>query len=209
MKQTPKNLQSPISQSLLRPDLLAIAELVAAKSMVLDLGCGDGDLLACLVADKGVTGRGIELNEASVLTCVRKGLSVRQGKLEEGMADYPDGWFDTVVLSQTLPFLNDPSEIIHEMLRIGKQAIVSFPNFGYWRNRVGLLVGGKMPALPELNTHWSDAPRWQGFTIVDFEGLCKNAGIHITQQIYLVNGRRLRTTVAPNLRATTAIFTLT
>ena len=119
---------------MLRSDLKVIAELVPKQAKVLDLGCGDGALLDYLVREKDVRGSGIELSEAGVMTCMKRGLSVRQGKIEEGLADYPDQSLDAVVLSQTLPFLSHPAEILHEMLRVGERAIVSFPNWAYWES---------------------------------------------------------------------------
>ncbi len=193
----------------LRPDLLEIARLTPANKAVLDLGCGDGDLLAFLATQKGTQGRGIELSEAGALACVRRGLSVRQGKLEEGLADYPDDVFDTVILSQTLPFLDDPLHILQEMLRVGRQAIVSFPNFGYWRNRWGLLWRGRMPAIPDLNNRWHETPRWQGFTINDFRALCRQSAIHTIQEIHLADNKTWSSNLTANFRATTAIFALT
>jgi methionine biosynthesis protein MetW len=125
-----------------RADLLAIADLIEPGERVLDLGCGDGALLGFLKDRYGITGRGIELREAQVLACVRRGISVRQGNLHEGLGDYPDGSFDTVILSQTIPYLNDPAFIIWEMLRVGQRAIISLPNWGYWRCRLSLLFTG-------------------------------------------------------------------
>src|SRR5690606_18498803 len=116
-----------------------IADLVPPQSKVLDLGCGDGALLQYLAHQKQIKGRGIELSETGVLECVRRGLSVRQGNLIEGLADYPDHSFDYVILSQTLPYLSGPAMILQEMLRVGDHAIVSFPNWGYWRCRLHLL----------------------------------------------------------------------
>ncbi|MCW5860391.1 MAG: methyltransferase domain-containing protein, partial [Caldilineales bacterium] len=142
------DLRSPISA--LRPDLAALADLVSAGARVLDLGCGNGALLEHLARSQGVKARGIELDEANVLACVRRGLSVRQGHLEEGLADYPDHSFDDVVLAQTLPFLDDPGFILQEMLRVGRRALVSFPNWGYWRCRLHLLTTGRMPQAPDL-----------------------------------------------------------
>jgi len=193
----------------LRPDLRIVADFVPAGAKVLDLGCGDGLLLEYLVHHKGVAGRGIELSEAGVLACVRRGLSVRQGDLQEGLADYPDGSFDCVVLSQTLPFLDDPGMIIRETLRVGSQAIVSFPNWGHWRCRLKLLFTGRIPLASDLPQRWDEKPRWQAFTITDFAQFCRRAGIDITRQAYLAGGRRVHhITRFTNLLSTTAVFML-
>lgn len=192
----------------LRPDLQAIADLVPAGVKALDLGCGDGSLLDVLARTKQAKVRGIELSEAGVLACVRRGLSVRQGDLEEGLADYPAQSFDVVILSQTLPFLDDPATILQEMLRVGRRAIVSFPNWGYWRCRLELLFTGRIPQAPDLPQRWHDVPRWQAFSITDFAHLCPQIGIRITQELYLSRGRRIKIIKVKNLLATTAIFGL-
>ncbi|OUC07012.1 methionine biosynthesis protein [Litorilinea aerophila] len=196
------------AETRLRPDLEVIASLVPPRSRVLDLGCGDGELLAYLVRQKEVRGRGIELSEEGVLACVRRGLSVRQGNLQEGLADYPDASFDYVILSQTLPFLDNPSMILQEMLRVGSHAIVSFPNWGYWRCRLHLLLTGCMPQAPDLPQKWYEVPRWQAFTITDFARFCRQIGIRITTQAYLARGRRIHVRKYKNLLATTAVFIL-
>ncbi len=198
--------QSPLSN--IRPDLQAIADMIPPKSRVLDLGCGDGELLAYLVVNRQVKGRGIELGEENVLACVGKGLSVRQGNLNEGLADYPNGSFDYVILSQTLPFLNDPAKIIQEALRVGQNAIVSFPNWGYWRCRLELLLSGRMPRPADLPRYWYIAPRMQAFTVSDFADYCHQLGVKIDQQIYLNHGRRIGEVQFKNLLSTTAVFTL-
>lgn len=198
----------PGSQASLRPDLQVIAGLIPPVATVLDLGCGDGALLAHLVAHKQVKGRGIELDEANILTCVRRGLSVRQGNLEEGLADYPDNSFDYVVLSQTLPFLDDPAMILGEMLRVGRQGVVSFPNWGYWRCRLELLLTGRVPKAPDLPQEWYQVPRWQAFSITDFAHFCQGLGIRIRQQAYLAGERRIHVRKIKNLLATTAVFVL-
>lgn len=192
----------------LRPDLQAIAEFIPDAVRVLDLGCGDGALLAFLVQRKGVKGRGIELSEAGVLACVRRGLSVRQGDLSEGLRDYPDRSFDYVVLSQTLPFVDDPALTLAEMLRVSQRAVVSFPNWGYWRCRLELLATGRMPLAPDLPQPWHAAPRWQAFTITDFAEFCRRNGIAITRQAYLAHGRRASIFKFTNLMATTGVFLL-
>ena len=190
----------------LRPDLLAVAGLVPDGVTALDLGCGDGALLDYLRREKGARGRGIELSEAGVLACVRRGLSVRQGNLEEGMADYPDGSFDCVILAQTLQYLDDPTWVLGEMLRVGRRAIVSFPNWGYWRCRVELLARGRIPAAPDLPQPWYDTPRRQALTAADFADFCRRQGMAVGQAIYLAGARRVG--VWPNLRAKTAVFAL-
>ncbi len=192
----------------LRADLQAIVELISANEKVLDLGCGDGSLLRYLQDIYHIKGRGIELSEVGVLTCVRKGLSVRQGNLHEGLGDYPDQSFDTVILSQTLPYLNDPTFIITEMLRVGKRAIVSFPNWGYWRCRLSFLLTGRIPMATDLPQSWDTSPRARPTTIRDFGDFCEKHGFHINTEIYLQGSRRIPVRRDKSLRSTTAIFEL-
>lgn len=190
----------------LRPDLRVVADNIPAGSSALDLGCGDGALLEYLKLEKGVVGRGIERSEAGVLACVRRGLSVRQGNLQEGLADYPDKSFEVVILSQTLQYLNDPLMILDEMLRVGRLAVVSFPNMGYWRCRLHLLLTGRIPQAPDYPQSWHEAPRRQHFTTADFAGFCRARGIAVRQAVYL-SGRR-EAARWPNLTARTAVFAL-
>lgn len=192
----------------LRPDLQIIANFIPAGSRVLDLGCGDGELLDYLVHEKEAKGRGIELSEAGMLACVRRGLSVRQGNLQEGLGDYPDRSFDYVVLSQTLPFLDDPEMILREMLRVGVRAVVSFPNWGHWRCRLSLLLTGRIPRAVDLPQAWHEKPRWQAFTVTDFAHFCQRSGIAITGEAYLNRGRRIDIIKVKNLLSTTAVFVL-
>lgn len=196
------------SDRAVRPDLQAIANLVAEESLVLDLGCDDGTLLAYLEARMRVRGRGIELHEANVMECVRRGLSVRQGNLNEGLADYPDQSMDYVVLSQTLHYLNHPKHILDEMLRVGRKAIISLPNWGHWRARLTLLTTGHMPEGPILPEPWHAERRWQAVTLTDFRQLCRQRRITIENAIYL-SGRHARVSARwANLRAVTGIFVL-
>jgi methionine biosynthesis protein MetW len=192
----------------LRPDLGAIAGLVTPDTRVLDLGCGDGALLEHLVRQRQVKGRGIELSEQGVLACVRRGLSVRQGNLQEGLADYPDASFDWVILSQTLPFLNDPAMVLREMLRVGRHAIVSFSNWGHWRCRLELLFTGRVPVAVDLPQQWYETPRRQLFSVTDFALFCRQIDIEIVGEVYLNRGLRIKTGRFKNLLSTTAVFTL-
>lgn len=193
-----------------RPDLLAIARLIHPKEKVLDLGCGDGVLLRYLIDAHQITGRGVELSEAGVLECVRKGLSVRQGNIDEGLSDYPNDTFDTVILSQTLPYLDDPAFILREMLRVGRRAIVSFANWGHWRCRLSLLLTGRTPIAPGLPQPWFAGPRARPLTVRDFIEFCQREKMKISRSIYLGEASRaLRVArLGENLRVSIAIFEL-
>jgi methionine biosynthesis protein MetW len=192
----------------LRFDLLRIASLIERGEKVLDLGCGNGVLLDYLQRQKDVMGRGVEISEEGVLKCVRRGVSVRQGNLEEGLGDYPDQAFDTVILSNTLPYLDHPGFILQEMLRVGRRAIVSFPNWGYWRCRLGLLLSGRLPLPPGAVPDWNGSPRLRPLTIRDFERLCTIHKLHISHRICLCETRRIPEWSNPNLFATFAICAL-
>ena len=193
---------------MLRPDLLVIASLIPPGSRVLDLGCGRGELLEYLVEEKKVEGRGVEISESGVLECVRRGLSARHGNLDEGLADYPDRSFDYVILSQTLPYLSDPVMILREMLRVGERAVVSFPNWGHWRNRVSFLLTGRIPQALSHPQPWYRAPRMHPMTVRDFGSLCREMGITVERQVYMSGDRVLRRHWRKNLRSTVAIFVL-
>lgn len=195
-------------QNGLRADLHAIAKLIHPNEKVLDLGCGDGTLLRHLIDTRQITGRGIELSEPAVLACVRKGLSVRQGNLDEGLRDYPDKSFNTVILSQTLPYLDDPAFILREMLRVGRRALVSFANWGYWRCRLDLLFTGRTPLAPGLPQRWDISPRARQLTVRDFIELCEREKMTITRSIYLGESNRVLRPVrlGENFRTSIAIF---
>ncbi len=162
-----------------RIDLEVIADMIPAGARVLDVGCGDGDLLASLRADKGVDGRGLEISQRGVNQCVARGLSVVQGDADTDLVFYPDRGFDFVVLSQTLPATRNPKAVLDDLLRIGERAIVSFPNFGYWHVRLSLLFGGRMPVAPDLPHHWYDTPNIHFCTIRDFVNLCEEVGARV------------------------------
>jgi methionine biosynthesis protein MetW len=169
----------------LRGDLRLVAEMIAARSRVLDIGCGDGVLLASLARQKGVDGRGMELSQSGVNACVRHGLSVIQGDADHDLEDYPSDAFDYVVLSQTLQATHQPKRVLEHLVRIGRRAIVSFPNFGQWRIRLGLLTQGRMPLTPALAHPWYETPNIHLCTILDFVALCDELGIAIERSVAL------------------------
>lgn len=162
-----------------RLDLAVIADLVTPASRVLDVGCGDGALLQLLAQTKNVDGRGIELSQKGVNDCVAKGLSVIQGDADTDLVDYPDDGFDYVILSQTLQATRHPREALRNMLRIGRRAIISFPNFGHWRVRTQLAFRGRMPVTGNLSSSWHDTSNIHLCTIRDFVELIEELGAHI------------------------------
>ena len=200
------------SASQLRPDLAAIAEMIPPGVRVLDIGCGDGSLLEYLVRAKGVDGRGLELSQQNVNQCVARGLSVVQGDADTDLSEYPSGIFDIVILSQTIQATERPSYVLHELLRIGKRVIVSFPNFGHWRVRLSLLFAGRMPVTRTLGHSWHDTPNIHLCTIADFLALAHEAGAHIENALALTHNERTRTmhpnAWGPNIFAEGAIFLL-
>jgi methionine biosynthesis protein MetW len=162
-----------------RVDLLLIAEMVTPGTRVLDVGCGDGTLLRLLAEKRGVDGRGIELSQAGVNSCVAQGLAVIQGDADTDLVYYPDLAFDYAILSQTIQATYSPRDVLKQLLRIGRRAVVSFPNFGHWRVRTGLMFGGKMPTTDNLPDRWYDTPNIHLCTIKDFLDLCKDVGAKV------------------------------
>ncbi|MGD9502905.1 MAG: methionine biosynthesis protein MetW [Methyloceanibacter sp.] len=195
-----------------RVDLLLIAEMVSPGARVLDIGCGDGTLLRLLAEKRGVDGRGIELSQAGVNSCVAQGLSVIQGDADTDLVHYPDLAFDFAILSQTLQATYSPRHVLEQLLRIGKRAVVSFPNFGHWRVRSQLLFGGQMPQTDNLPDRWYDTPNIHFCTIKDFRGLCKDVGARVERAVALnAYGRKLGVSMpafAQNLFGEQAVFLL-
>jgi methionine biosynthesis protein MetW len=191
-----------------RIDLRRIASLVEPRSRVLDLGCGDGDLLALLESEREARGVGVEIAAAGVDACVRRGLAVVQGDIAQSVAEYPDGAFDVVVLSHTLQELRDPERVIREMLRVGREAIVSFPNFGHAAIRLSYLLRGRMPKSRVLPFEWYDTPNIHLMTILDFEDFCRARGIAIVDRLYLGPLVPRLPAALANLLAESALFRL-
>jgi methionine biosynthesis protein MetW len=169
----------------LRQDLRLIAEMIEPASRVLDIGCGDGALLAYLARQKSVDGRGIELSQSGVNACVGHGLSVIQGDADRDLQAYPNAAFDVVVLSQTLQATRQPRKVIEELVRIGRRAIVSFPNFGFWRIRLSLLLTGRMPVSHCLVYPWYETPNIHLCTIRDFIALCDEISVRVDRSVTL------------------------
>jgi methionine biosynthesis protein MetW len=202
---TPRRLER-----VLRSDYDRVISLVEAGSRVLDLGCGNGELLLRLVREKSVRGSGVEIDEDAVIECIHKGLSVFQGDIDEGLQDYADASYDTVILNQTLQVIRRPDYVIEEMLRVGKKVIVSFPNFAHWRVRLQFLWTGRMPRTPRLPFHWFDTPNIHLLTIKDFVDFCRQRQIRILRSLYTMPWlkRDLRLPWLANALAGEAIFTI-
>ena len=167
-----------------RPDFELIAGWIEPGHRVLDLGCGDGTLLKHLIDQRGVKGVGVEIDDANVLAAIKNGINVIQGNLERGLDEFADQAFDHVVLSRTLQTVRHTEGILHEMLRVGREAVVSFPNFAYWKNLRSVL-DGRMPVSEDLPYQWYDSPNVRFFTLLDFEALCDKMGLIIRERSVL------------------------
>lgn len=187
-----------------RSDYALIGELVEPRTRVLDLGCGEGLLLAWLKENKQVEARGVEMVSTSVQKAIARGVSVYQGDLESALEDYPDKAFDYVILSQTLQETRHPLHVLRGMLRIGKQAIVAFPNFGHWSMRLNHLLTGRAPKTELFPHEWYDSPNIHFLTVHDFELLTQKEGWRIERRMYLSGHHQV--TALPNLRAEVGVF---
>jgi methionine biosynthesis protein MetW len=194
-----------------RLDFDLLKHWITPNSRVLDLGCGDGSLLENLIQEKQVDGLGLEINADKITQCIAKGLNVLEQNLDDGLSNIGDNSFDTVVMTQTLQAMHFPHLVLDEMLRVGKQCIITFPNFGHWRCRAHLLSKGRMPVSEFMPYSWYDTPNIHFCTVNDFEALCQQKQIKIVNRA-VVNQNNLSTWAArswPNLFAVTAIYHVT
>ena len=187
-----------------RSDYAIISELIEPGTKVLDLGCGEGELLAWLAESKHVDARGVEISGARVQRAIARGVSVFHGDIEEALSDLPDHAFDYVILSQTLQETREPLRIVKDMLRVGQRAIIAFPNFGHWTVRMNHLFTGRAPRTKIFPHEWYDSPNIHVLTVHDFEWLARAQGWTVERRIFLQGQRRV--TVYPNLMAEVAVF---
>ncbi|MBV9506451.1 MAG: methionine biosynthesis protein MetW [Acidobacteriia bacterium] len=196
---------APFVRELLgRSDYRIIGEIVEPKTKVLDLGCGDGELLEWLALHKGVDARGVEISGAKVRRAIARGVSVYQGDIDQGLADYPSQAFDYVVLSQTLQETHHPRKVIREMLRVGRRVIVAFPNYGHWKVRLSLLFGGRAPKTALFPYDWFESPNIHFLTVDDFEHLAALEGLLVERRYFLSGPRKV--SLFPNLLAEVAVY---
>lgn len=196
-----------------RIDLMLIASLVEQGTRVLDIGCGNGELMELLVAERNVDARGLELSQQGVNACVSRGLAVVQGNADTDLSYYPDQGFDTVILSQTLQATRRPKEVLQEMSRIGSKLIVSIPNFGHWRIRLALALRGRMPETQALSATWYETANIHLCSMLDLTDLCDELSLRVETCLTVTNGKVLHSTGRPsalqNLMAELVVFELT
>ncbi|MFB0612818.1 methionine biosynthesis protein MetW [Aurantiacibacter poecillastricola] len=199
-------MSAPVSFDL-RPDLAKIAERLPSGSRVLDVGCGEGDLMEALQTRKACDARGMEIDPEAVAKAVSRGLSVVQGDANRDLADYPDSAFDVAILSQTLQTAQRPDWLLEQLLRVGREAFVSFPNFAYWRMRLALLRSGRMPITRHLPGSWYATDNIHHLTVTDFREFLTERGVQVTGNWFFANGREIGGGNA-NWRAEHAVFQL-
>ncbi|MDO5059315.1 MAG: methionine biosynthesis protein MetW [Neisseria sp.] len=188
----------------LRDDLQLIYDWIPEGSRVLDLGCGKGELLSALVSRKNCTGYGVEIDTDGVIAAIERGVNVIQADLEQGLQDFDDNSFDILVLSQTIQAMQNTEHILRDLTRVAKQAIVSFPNFGYWRNRLQIGLGGHMPVSERMPYQWYNTPNIHWCTLQDFELLCAKNKIRILERAVMTGGKRVEK--LPNLLGSLAFY---
>jgi methionine biosynthesis protein MetW len=193
-----------VGELLGRGDFAIISELVEPNSKVLDLGCGEGELLAWLAEHKGVDARGVEISATKVRRAIARGVSAYQGDIDEVLTDYSDHAFDYVILSQTVQETRWPLKVIRDMLRVGRHAIVAFPNFGHWPVRLSLLFTGRAPKTGLFPYEWYDSPNIHFLTVDDFDQMVRHEGFTIERNYFLARRRRIH--LLPNLRAAVAVY---
>ncbi|HUP05019.1 MAG TPA: methionine biosynthesis protein MetW [Bryobacteraceae bacterium] len=204
MSDAPPRKQGFVRELLGRRDYAIISEIIDPGAKVLDLGCGDGELLQWLAENKNVQARGVEISGEKVRRAIARGVSAYQGDIDQGLADYPELAFDYVILSQTLQETRHPRKVLSEMLRVGRRAIVAFPNFGHWRMRLSMLASGRAPRTKLFPHQWYDSPNIHFLTVHDFEDLAAAEGLVVERRYFLAGRRRL--TLLPNLTAEVAVF---
>jgi methionine biosynthesis protein MetW len=187
-----------------RRDYAIIGDIVEPGTKVLDLGCGGGELLQWLAENKGVEARGVEISGEKVRRAISRGVSAYQGDIDQGLADYPEQAFDYVILSQTLQETRHPRQVLAEMLRVGRRAIVAFPNFGHWRMRLSMLASGRAPRTKLFPYEWYESPNIHFLTVHDFEALAAAEGLTVERRYFLAGRRKV--TLLPNLLAEVAVF---
>jgi methionine biosynthesis protein MetW len=204
MSAQPNKKQAFVSELLGRSDYAIIGEIVEPHTKVLDLGCGEGELLEWLAKNKTVDARGLEISSAKVQRAISRGVSVFQSDIDAGLADYPDQVFDYVILSQTLQEMRHPLQVLREMLRVGRRGIVAFPNFGHWRVRYSMLTSGGAPRTSLFPHAWYDSPNIHFLTVRDFEALADKQAIRIERRYFLAGNKKV--TSMPNLMAEVAVY---